>query len=75
MTPAFCAAAGLLNTTGLFIWNSCVKPCDLSTIVAAVRDMFSDVPGEQITQDVETFVAEMMASRFMETHGVNVELT
>ena len=56
----------LLNNTGFFIWKFCSEGRTLSDISEAVRQEYSDVPKEQLNEDVKQFLDEMFEIGFIE---------
>ena len=56
-----------INTTGLFVWKMCDGSTDLPTIVAAVAESFSQVPQDEVTDQVRDYVDDMVAASFLGT--------
>lgn len=52
------AAIYSLNDVASTIWEMVARPCNYDEIVSAVQNEFSS-EGEQIKQDVQTFIDEM----------------
>lgn len=57
----------VINTTGLFIWQQCGVARTLDEIVVEVQKGFTDVPAEQVRQDVKEFIDDMLSSGFIGT--------
>ncbi len=57
----------VINITGLFIWQQFSEARTLDEVISEVKKEFTDVPLEQITQDVKEFVDGMSASGFIGT--------
>ena len=57
----------VINTTGLFIWQQCGVARTLDQIVVEVQKEFTDVPTEQVRQDVKEFMDDMLSSGFIGT--------
>jgi len=57
----------VINSTGLFIWQQCRAAQTLDEIVAKVQKEFTEVPQEQVAQDVQGFMDGMLASGFIGT--------
>jgi hypothetical protein len=55
----------VINTTGLFIWQQCGTLHTLDEIVSEVKREFSEVPADQVTQDVKVFMDDMLATGFI----------
>ena len=55
----------VINATALFIWQQCDGKADLTTIVAAMKDAFDEVPDEQVIPQVQAFIDEMSAGGFI----------
>ncbi|MBN2547773.1 MAG: PqqD family peptide modification chaperone [Anaerolineales bacterium] len=54
-----------INTTALFVWERCSDIADLTTIVAAIKDAFDDVPEDQVNDQVQTCIEAMVVSGFI----------
>jgi hypothetical protein len=57
----------VLNTTGLFVWKLCDGGHDLTSIVAAMKEHFDQVPEDEVTGQVAEYVDEMAAAGFLGT--------
>ena len=56
----------LLNNTGFFIWKQCSEGKTSIELSEAVRQEYSDVPEEQVNEDVKKFLNEMVEIGFIE---------
>ncbi len=56
----------LLNNTGFFIWQLCSEGKTSLEISEAVKREFSDVPEEQVNEDIKQFLDEMTEIGFIE---------
>jgi hypothetical protein len=56
----------LLNNTGFFIWKLCSEGKTSLELSEAVRQEYSDVPDEQVNEDVKQFLDEMAEIGFIE---------
>jgi len=57
----------VINTSALFIWKQCDGKASLTTIIAAVKDAFDQVPEERLGDQVQAFIDEMSAGGFIGT--------
>ena len=55
----------VINTTGLHIWKKCSTAIDLASIITSINETFTDVPADQISQQVVDFVEDMKNSGFL----------
>jgi hypothetical protein len=55
----------VLNSTGLFIWNTCDGSRGITEIVDYLKENFDEVPEDQVNTQVETFIEQMIASSFI----------
>jgi len=55
----------VVNRTGLFIWNLCEKPSDLSAIVSGLKETFDQVPETDAPAQVEAYVADLIQGGFL----------
>ena len=55
----------VLNATGLFIWKLCDGSHDMAAIVNALRESFEDVPEDQVSGQVETYISGMADGGFI----------
>ena len=57
----------IINSTGLFIWQQCGHIHTMEEIVSGVKKNFDEVPTEQVSQDVQEFMQDMLATGFIGT--------
>jgi coenzyme PQQ synthesis protein D (PqqD) len=57
----------VINPTGLFIWQQCDGTRDLGSIVSAVEESYDEVPGDQVSEQVEKFIDDMVNTGFIGT--------
>jgi hypothetical protein len=57
-----------LNPVGSSIWNAIAQPCSEDKIIAHITEEFSG-EGQQVEQDVKSFLAEMRSAGLVETVG------
>lgn len=55
----------VINSTGVIIWMLCDGTRDLKAITDAVRESFDDVPEDQVTDDIQSFITAMMENQFI----------
>ncbi len=55
----------VINHTGLCIWNTCSKACNLAEIIEAVKADFDDVPEEEIESETIEFIDALIGSEFI----------
>ncbi|MCP4693419.1 MAG: PqqD family peptide modification chaperone [Desulfobacterales bacterium] len=59
------APALRLNETGVLIWSLCDGVNDFSAILAALEARFGHVPGGDPARDLEAFIHDLVARRFL----------
>ena len=59
----------VINITGLFIWQLCSVQQTIESIILEIQKNFDEVPAEQISQNVQEFIDDMLASGFIGTIG------
>ncbi len=57
----------VLNHTGLFIWNLCDGTHLMDEIVKGIQETYDEVPLDQVTDQVKSFVDELVSSGFIGT--------
>jgi hypothetical protein len=55
----------LLSRTALYIWKLCVKAPTVYEIINAFKADFDEVPEDEVTTDVETFLQQMIDNGFI----------
>jgi hypothetical protein len=55
----------VLNHTGLFVWKLCDGGHDLGAILAEINETYDGVPEDQVTEQIKTYVEEMVCSGFI----------
>ena len=55
----------VLNHTGLFIWKKCDGKHDLKEIISGIQETYDGVPGDQVADQVKTYVDEMVCGGFI----------
>jgi len=55
----------VLNPTGFFIWQQCDGSRTLAEIVQTVADNFTDIPHDEMENQVTTYVSEMVSAGFI----------
>jgi hypothetical protein len=62
----------VVNRTGLFIWSLCERGSDLPSIVSGVKGAFDQVPDEEVSSQVEAYIAGLVKSGFVGLSGDSV---
>jgi hypothetical protein len=57
----------VINTTGLFVWQQCDGSHDVAGLVAAVKEVFAQVPEDDVAGQVEAYVDDMVSAGFLGT--------
>ena len=55
----------VVNQTGLFIYKQCNGKNNLLAIVTAVQSEFDQVPDDQVSNQVTSFIEEMISAGFI----------
>ncbi|MCK5055841.1 MAG: PqqD family peptide modification chaperone [Candidatus Aminicenantes bacterium] len=55
----------VLNHTGLFIWKLCDGTHDMAAIANAIRESYEDVPEDQVSDQVETYISGLANGGFI----------
>lgn len=59
----------VLNPTGLFVWKHCDGRHDLSSILAAIKEAFEEVPEAEVEAEVKDFVTQLQTKGFVGPSG------
>jgi hypothetical protein len=57
----------VINPTGLFIWQQCDGSKNLTGIVSAMQESYDEVPGDEVSEQVEKFIDDMVKTGFIGT--------
>jgi hypothetical protein len=58
-----------LNPVGTLVWHELDEPCDTAALVERISERFPDVPPQQVREDVEGFVASLVAEGLLVAHA------
>ncbi len=57
----------VVNPTGLFIWKLCDGKHAVDEIIQGIHEAFDGVPADEVTEQVNSFMDEMVSSGFIGT--------
>ena len=63
--------AKMMNPTGLFIWENCLEPQTIESLISLFSCNYTDVPRADVLQDIKGFLDELIMEGFIGIVEIN----